>query len=85
MFYCDNCHSFFEEPVHELCPYCHVDDYVEAGQCEICGAWIEPGEDRCKYCQEQINEAMAGVMADFAGMDETGILRAIGDWVDERG
>lgn len=85
MKYCDNCHDFFAEPENSLCPYCGVDDFSDADSCEMCGTWVEPGKDRCEACETAISEVMGYVMGLFVGLDDTGVLRGLGDWVEARG
>lgn len=83
MYYCDNCKEFFAEPTHGCCPYCMVDDYDAAERCEICGAWIASGEDRCDYCDSQISRQMRSVLDAFDGAETRAVLRGIEEWLEK--
>lgn len=39
-----------------VCPSCGSDDYDEMDKCEICGEWIDPGEEVCECCKESIED-----------------------------
>ena len=39
-----------------VCPYCGSDDYEEMDKCEICGEWIDPGEELCDNCRGLIKD-----------------------------
>ena len=46
-----------------VCPYCGGDDYEEMDKCEICGEWIDPGEELCDNCGELIKDIANDIRA----------------------
>ena len=39
-----------------VCPCCGSDDFEELDKCEVCGGWINPGDELCEVCDGLIKE-----------------------------
>ena len=39
-----------------VCPNCGSDDFEEMDKCEVCGEWIDPGEELCDNCRGLIKD-----------------------------
>ena len=49
--------EFFRGREHGACPHCHSEDLVEAGKCELCGAELNPYEEFCGECMDELMNA----------------------------
>lgn len=72
MYYCNECKTMFENPGVEsefqgerghggeveypVCPNCKSDDFEKAGECAICGEYVEPESDICESCLTEREE-----------------------------
>ena len=39
-----------------VCPNCGSDEFDEMDKCEVCGEWIDPGDELCEVCDGLIKE-----------------------------
>ena len=39
-----------------VCPNCGSDDFEEMDKCEVCGEWIDPGDELCDNCRGLIKD-----------------------------
>ena len=46
-----------------VCPFCGSDDYSEMDKCEVCGEWIDPGEELCECCRDLIKDIADDIRA----------------------
>lgn len=46
-----------------VCPFCASDEYEEMDKCEVCGEWIDPGEEICENCHELIKDIADDIRA----------------------
>lgn len=39
-----------------VCPYCGSGEFEEMDRCEMCGEYINPGEEICENCRDLIDD-----------------------------
>lgn len=46
-----------------VCPNCGSDEFEEMDKCDVCGEWINPGEELCENCRELIKDIADDIRA----------------------
>lgn len=91
-FYCENCESFVEESELDrsmfsegVCPYCGVDEFLDAATCEVCGDPIPIDDKLCGVCAENIKNTWESAVQGLAVMNQVkyeNMEQFVLDWIE---